>query len=58
MASFFVNGLGLSLGAKLLSTDVRPSYSSLIFSFFSSGGEKKIAPHFAQTGWRYPKACL
>ena len=41
MASFFFNGLGLSLGAKLVSTNGRPSYSSIIFRLFPSEGEKK-----------------
>ena len=51
---FFFNGLGLSLGAKLASTNDRPSYSSIIFRPFPSGGERKTknAPHLARTGWR------
>ena len=42
MTSSFFNGHGLSLGrAKLVSTNDRPSYSSIIFRLFPSGGEKK-----------------
>ena len=35
-------GLGLSLGATFASTNDRPSYFSITFRFFSTGGEKKI----------------
>ena len=45
---FFFHGLGLSLGAKLVSTNDRPSYSSMIFRLFPSGAEKKNAQHFHQ----------
>ena len=38
---FFFNGLGLSLGEKLVSTNGRLSYSSIIFRLFQSGCEKK-----------------
>ena len=51
---FFFNGLGQSLGAKLVSTNDRP-YSSTVFRLFPSGGEKQIAPHFAKPGWRYSR---
>ena len=40
MAIFFFNGLGLSLGANLVSVDDRPSYYSVAFSLFPSGSEK------------------
>ena len=54
VASFFY-GLGLSLGAKLVSTD--GSLSHIFFNniqAFPSGGEKKKnAPHVARTDWRY-----
>ena len=46
----FFNGFGLSPGAKLVSTNDWPSYSSIIFRLFPSGGEKKVAPHFGRTG--------
>ena len=37
----YFNGLGLSLeGAKLVSINDRPSYSSIVFRLFPSGGEK------------------
>ena len=46
MASIF-NGLRLSLGAKLVTPNDRPSCSSILFRLFPSGGErKKYAPHF------------
>ena len=35
---FFLNGLGLSLGAKLASTNDRPSIFSIIFRIFSQRG--------------------
>ena len=54
----FFNGLGLSLGVKVLSTNDRPSFFSIIVRLFPSGGENKIAPHFARSGWTYSKACL
>ena len=53
MAIFFFNGLGLPLGAKLVSTNDRLSIFFNIFRFFPTGGEKLAAPHFARTGWRY-----
>ena len=37
---FFFNGVGLSLGAKLVSTNDRPSYSLKIYRPFPSGGEQ------------------
>ena len=40
---FFCNGLGLSLGAQLVSTNDRPSIFSKIFGLFASGGEEKCA---------------
>ena len=46
MASFFFNDLGLSLGARLVSTNDRPSYSSIILRLFPSGGEKKKCAAF------------
>ena len=57
MAIFF-NGVGLSLGEKLVPTNDRPSYSSIVFRLFQAEARKIIAPHFARTGWRYAKACL
>ena len=50
MAILFINGLGLSLRAKLVSRNFRPSIFTIIFGLFSSGGETKIAPQFARTG--------
>ena len=51
MAIFFKIGLGLSLGAKLVSTNDRPSMFSVIFRIFPGGGEKKkTVPHFALSG--------
>ena len=45
---FFFNGaLGLSLGAKLVSTYDRPSYSSIIFRLFPGGDEKKKCAAFS-----------
>ena len=41
MASFFFIGPGLSLGVKLVSTNDRPSYFSIIFRLFPNGGEKQ-----------------
>ena len=41
MAIFFFNGLGLSPGAKLVSTNGRPSIFSIIFRLFPSGGGTK-----------------
>ena len=43
MANSFFNGLGLSLGAKLVSINDRPSYFSIIFRpFYKRRREKKI----------------
>ena len=42
----FFNGLGLSLGVKLVSTSDRPSVFSKIFRLFASGGEKKKCSAF------------
>ena len=54
-----ITGLGLSLGAKLVSTNDRPSLFSKIFRLCPSGGEKKYCvPHFARSGWTHSKACL
>ena len=42
MATFFsCNGVGLSLGAKLVSTNGRPSIFSIIFRLCPTGGEKQ-----------------
>ena len=41
MTNFFFTGLGLSLGAKLVSTNDRSSMFSIIFRLFPSGGVKK-----------------
>ena len=40
MASFFLTALGLSLGAKLVSTNDSPSIFLTICSLFSCGGKK------------------
>ena len=40
MASFFFYDFGSSLGAKLVSTNDRPSIFSVIFRLFASGGDK------------------
>ena len=63
MAIFFsfCDGLGLSLGAKLVSTNFNDRsfiFFCIVFSIFASGGAKQIASHCARTGWRYSKACL
>ena len=46
MITFYFNGLGLSLEAKLETTNDRPLYSSKIFRLFPSGGEKKKCTAF------------
>ena len=38
---FFFTDLGLSLGAKLVPTNDRPSFISIICRHFASGGENK-----------------
>ena len=43
MAICFFNGLRLSLGAKLVSTNDRPSIFSIIFRLFPSGDGKSCA---------------
>ena len=44
---FFIStGLGLPLGAKLVSTDERPSIFSIIYRLFPNGGENQFPPHF------------
>ena len=43
---FCFSGLGLSLGAKFVSTNDRPSNSSIIFRLFPSGGKKKNCAAF------------
>ena len=50
MASFFYmyNGLGLSLGAKLVSTNDRPSKFSIIAGLFQAGVKKKLCRIFAR----------
>ena len=52
-----ITSLGLSLEAKLVSTNDRPSIFSILVGLFPSGGEKQNAPHFARSGWTYSKAC-
>ena len=42
MARFFHTGLGLSPGAKLVSTNDRPSIVIIMFRLFPTGGEKKL----------------
>ena len=51
----FFNGLGPSLGAKIVSTNGRPSTFSIIFRLFPSGGEKKIAPHLHEPAGGTPR---
>ena len=54
----FFNGLeprAVSIGAKLISTNDRPSMFAIILRLFPSGGEKTIATRFARPGWRSPR---
>ena len=72
MTSFVFTGLGLSIGAKLVQANDRQAF--IFFNniqafpmkmgdcqrhlFSATETREKIVPHFAQTGWRYSRACL
>ena len=55
---FLLNGLGLSLGAKLVSTNDRPSYPSVILRLFPTGGEEKNCAAFCANRLEVLKACM
>ena len=57
---YLYNGRGLSLGPKSYRPVTGLQFFSIIFTFislFQARVEKKKAPHFARTDWRYSKAC-